>query len=672
MISITLENNQILDQKDGHIFVVNNSDSFKDLIRNIEDNQLLTNVPLNLLKAIAYSITSSKKFVTVLEIETKLNKTRMSIYKTIKELGTLGLLVNESFEITNYKSHLPKTKCFIEIDISDHIRLLESLENTKKIKKKNKSQKNLAQIRKQALTIEGLPTDIPKSSITKGLLASNSPPFELMLPYTNQGKKNHISTVYINQKKVMVEASSNKQLMTVEDLQTLHVLQTLSINYQANLMDYYVSTNTTPINKHPIEIIDIMRVLGKTSAGNYYKTFVKSIERIKSTSFDLHQLESVFLEQFKDDFFVRSDFRFFEKCTAISKDVAEIQMDEEGVSRVETKAIAYIITWNSDLFTKMLTDKYFFVIPLKILGAQPIIFLLYLHLRKAFSVNNKLRIDYTIQKLHKKIGNQSLLHNFRRDLTRYLKSWVESEMEFPSEGNIKIEFEGFNLYAVIEKKTVSGMSVTCDQQKMLQNLGIETDKNGKLDDGSKAAPTLANPINDLSSIIDFKEKRGEEFPQELKMRLLLNSGNSTKDFKIIKRKTELYIENKKNNWIVTPYCSTESIQNICEAIYDEKSNQASFFIHLTSQQKKLKLLGSSEEDNTNEVISHSVFNEIKNDFAENKGCFIQTDELYLLLKSKWQLRKQLLENSNRDIILDALVRSYLNEATRSEQTVLDI
>lgn len=136
MISITLENNQILDQKDGHIFVVNHSETFKDLIRNIEENKLLTNVPLNLLKAIAYSISPSKKFVTVLEIESKLSKARMSIYKTIKELDNLGLLVNEPFEITNFKSHLPKTKCFVEIDIANHIKLLEELENTKKIKKK--------------------------------------------------------------------------------------------------------------------------------------------------------------------------------------------------------------------------------------------------------------------------------------------------------------------------------------------------------------------------------------------------------------------------------------------------------------------------------------------------------------------------------------------------------
>lgn len=216
------------------------------------------------------------------------------------------------------------------------------------------------------------------------------------------------------------------------------------------------------------------------------------------------------------------------------------------------------------------------------------------------------------------------------------------------------------------------MSVTCEQQKMLENLGIETDRYGKLDDGSKAAPTLANPINDLSSIIDFKEKRGEEFPQELKMRLLLNSGNSTKDFKIIKRKTEIYIVNKKSNWLVTPYCINESIHKICEAIYDDKSNQASFFIHLTTQQSKLKLLGDSEDCGKKEVVSKTLFDEIKKDFADTKGCFIQTDELYILLKSKWQLRKQLFQNKNRELIIDALVRSYLNEAASSEQRVLDI
>lgn len=635
IIDAVKEFGEDISQKEGHLFFLRSAESVKDLIDKISTFEYLTENQTQLLKAI-YNTNST--YVTVRQIEDYLGKSRDSINKLISKLADLTVINSIDFKFSSGKL-LPKTKCFTFPEKDKFITLLSLLEDEKKTKQNNKIKTTLITAKNNALAEHDLPLSVLENKINQGFFPSKLPPFERMLPDRSHKDNNYISSIYIKQKKVIVEAKSAKQIMNGDDLKTLYTLMTLSINQQANLLDYYIQKGCSPLNHHYIEIRHIMKVLGKSSAGSYYEAFVKSILRIKDTSFDLHQLEAMYENAQGESIFVSQDFRFFDSCQAISKEGPIIASDKDNKKSVKIKPFAFLISWHPTLFNKMLTDKYFFVIPLKILAAPTLIFLFYMILRNHFSFDRTKTWVLTVEELHDKLNSSALLHNFKRDFIGGLNTWNEGKDKLPSNGELLIDIQGFMITVQMVKDAIVQLHCKLDTKKMLSYAGLESDDDGLTAQGTLAAPTISNPIGDLLPILQFKDGRGSEFPQESNMRLLLNSDQLLKDIKITKQgRTAIIIAKQQLTKRLTAYTDDSEILFICEEVQENQKDQAAFFTHLQTLRSKLSFLTAGHAAAKKE-ISPILFSNILKGLVSQHKMILEIDELFDLLNGKGQLIK---------------------------------
>ncbi len=622
-------------QKFGHFFYLQSSEVLHDLISKVESFNYLTVNQIQLLKAI-YNVNA--EFTCVEQIQRYLTQSRDGINKLIVKLVEMGLLNEIDFEFSCGKA-IARTKCFTLLQQDQFVILFSTLEHEKKSKAINKTKIQFTSAKNNALSQHNLPPEIIENKVNKGFVLSQLPPFERMLPDRNHKDNNYISNIYIKQKQVIVEAKSTQQIMNGDDLKTLYTLMTLSINQQANLLEYYAQKGCAPLNHHYIEIRHIMKVLGKNSAGSYYDSFVKSILRIKETSFDLHQLEAMYEDSEGENIFVSQDFRFFESCQAIAKENAEIETHENQQKSIKIKPFAFMITWNATLFEKMLTDKYFFVIPLKILAAPTVIFLFYMILRTHFSFDRNKTWVLTLEELHNKLNSSALLHNFKRDFLTGLNNWNENKMKLPSDGKSLIDIQGFMITIHIINDAIVKLHCKLDTQKMLSYAGLQSDINGLTQQGVQAAPTVANPLQDLLPILQFKDNRGNEFPQQSNMRLLLNSKQLLKDITINKSgKTTLTVCKNKFNKRLTAYSDDSVLLYICESVHKNQEDQAAFFTHLQTLRNKLSLLTVGKGNNQKE-LTPLLFSNILDSLVKQHDLIIEIEELFDLLNGKSQLIK---------------------------------
>ncbi|MFT4928183.1 MAG: hypothetical protein ACI8WB_004302, partial [Phenylobacterium sp.] len=361
--------------------------------------------------------------------------------------------------------------------------------------------------------------------------------------------------------------------------------------------------------------------------------------RIKDTSFDLHQLEAMYENAQGESIFVSQDFRFFESCQAISKEGPAVTEDKNKKKSVKIKPFAFMISWHSTLFNKMLTDKYFFVIPLKILAAPTLIFLFYMILRNHFSFDRTKTWSLTVEELHDKLNSSALLHNFKRDFIGGLNSWNEDKTKLPSDGEQLIDIQGFMITITLVKDVIVQLHCKLDTRKMLSYAGLESDENGLTTQGTMAAPTIPNPIGNLLPILQFKDNRGGEFPQESNMRLLLNSDQLLKDIDITKvGKTAMIITKHQMSKRLTAYSDDSEILYVCEDVHKKQEDQAAFFTHLQTLRSKLSLLTAGQAANKKE-ISPTLFSDILNALVNQHHTILEVDELFDLLSGRGQLIK---------------------------------
>ena len=629
---------ETLSQKHGHLFYIKNIEDVKNFVSNIDKNNLLTKRQIALLKSICFAHQSKTNFCTVSQAERNMDQSRDGINKSIN-FFIKQKIINPLDIKLSVGVMPPRTKSFSFIHKSEFLNVLSALEAKSSNKKTNQKKEGISETRTNVLKKYNLPNSVTENEIQRGMFPSQLPPFEKMLPNKSFTGKTHITEVTIKNRKVIVEAKSTEKLMTDDDLKTLYTLMTLSINQQANLVAYYLTKNCDPINSHYIEIRHLLKVLNKGSSGSYYDSFVKSITRIKETVFNLHQLEEMFTDELGERFFASPEFRFFESCTPISKEGPIIVSDVENNNVVKIKPFGFIIKWNDELFKKMLTDKYFFVIPLKILSAQTLIFLFYIFLRNQFSFERTRTIHYTIDELHRKLNSSAMIHNFKRDFTSSLNNWNKSKGKFPSNSEIIIDLQGFFITVNIENDLVTDVKCRIDAQKMLSYVGLQSDENGLTSKGTLAAPTTLNPMLRLAPLLSFAKSRGDEFPSQYNMRLLLNNKNLLKNIDISKTNRK-YIHLKKGTFRtkINFYTEDSKLLTICEKTHVEKDLQAAFFSHLQTLRSKLLPLGWRNGRESYE-ISKDTFHLLQQALYKDHGKIIEGEHLYDLLLERSQLVK---------------------------------
>ncbi len=620
-----------LSQIDGHIFIVPSPETLKELINKITNFDLLPPGQIQILQAISQT---DSQYVTVHDIETYLKYSRHGINKFITKMNNSAVLIKTDFELTSGKK-LPRNKCFCIPHQSEFTNLFSELELIKRNKVNNRSKAHIEPSKKLALKQLNLPSCVRENNVNQGLFFSNLPPFERMLPDRSYKKNNYISTIYLQQKKVIVAAKSPNRIMNSDDMKTLYTLMTLSINQQANMIDYYRASNSPLLNSHYIEIRHIMKVLGKPAAGSYYDSFVNSVIRIKETFFDLHQLETMYMTTDGDDLFVGEEFRFFSSCKSLSKQGATIFTDKDNNQTINIKPFGFIIAWNESLFKKMLMDRYFFVIPLKILAAPTIIFLFYMALRNYFSFDRKKTWTLSADELHKKLNSSARIDNFKRDLISGLDSLIEGKNALQRNGGSQIDMQGFLITVKMSKNVLTQLICTIDVDKMLAYAGV-TSPNTAHKNKVMAAPTTANPLIDLLPIIEFKELRGSELPQESHMRLLMNPKELLKNINIVKSKHFFSVKKNDHNHRITTYSDDSEVLSICEIVHESPHDQSAFFAHLCSLRNKLNPLNSGNASNQEE-LSLEQFTIILDGLCKIKAIIIERIELFDILFNRAQL-----------------------------------
>ncbi len=646
-----------LNQKDGHIFVVPSSSALDELLRKAMDSSLLLPTQIQLLQTISQA---KMQYLTVAGIEKYITtKTRNGVNKIISKLIKLSVFTVTEFKLTSGKN-LPKNKCLYLPNAEQLTTLFAQLELDQQNKQMGRSKTEIAPAKTDALMRFGLPPVVKENKINQGMILSQLPPFERFLPSRNFKENKYVQTIFIQRRKVVVQMQSPNRLMNNDDIKMLYTLMTLSINQQANMLDFYRESDCGPINSHYIEIKHILNALGKSAAGSYYHSFVKSIFRIKETIFDLHQLEAMYQTADGEQIFIGDDFRFFESCKSLSKTGVIVNTDIDNKQTIDIKPFGFVIAWNNALFKKMLTDRYFFVIPLKILAAPTVVFLFYMALRNYFSFNKSGNWILSVDDLRQKLNSDIPIFNFRRELLSGLNFLIEGKNNLLKDGQSQIDMQGFMLTVDMSDNVITQILCVLDVQKMLAYAGVTATDKGLTSKNVAAAPTSGNPLTDLNHIMRFKESRGDELPQDSNMRLLINTNQLLKDITIVKSKHFFTVTKNKEKRRITAYSDDSVLLSVCEFAHHAVEDQGAFFTHLTHQRQKLHLLTSGSATSQNE-LSVAQFIGILADLVRERSIIVESDELFDMMFNRGQLIAVACcwnENKDNTILLDNLFSLY--------------
>ncbi|WP_440877101.1 replication initiator protein RctB domain-containing protein [Thalassotalea sp. PLHSN55] len=652
-----------LDRKSGHLFFIDLKKNLTDFLSALPNESKLTPSQIKFIKAIDLAINNDNQVTNIEKVESYLSTARVTLNKTVSQLVKYKIFKAIDFSITTNDS-IGRSKCYQLADKKDWLEILTSLKpNLAKPKKLTKED-----IVKNILIPNQLATNVIENDISRGMYPRGVPQFEKFLPNRHYSKKTFIKEATIQGRKVLIELrTSDSSLMFDEDLKTVFILMTLFINQQANSLNYYIQKKIAPLNKQYVEIRHIMRALKKNSAGSYYDSFVKSIMRIKRTTFDLHGLEAIFIDAENDEkLFATTDFSFFQHCWPISSEGAVVDVDINDNEFIKINPKGFLITWNDVLFKKMLSDNYFFVIPLSVLSSHTIIFLLYMYLRNHFSRKDKQNktLKLSMEELHSKLNSSTNIYNFRRDLLTAIKAWLKHKKETTDLSSVnayKFDIEGFSTVITFNDGTIDSISFRVVMEKMLNFLDIET-IDGKALSGNTAAPTSLNPMFQyLPMLSNFKETRGNEFPQDFNARLLLPRALKNVSFQKTSRE-RIIISLTASQWYINFYTSDREILDISEHIFigeNDDSIQQGVFTHIEAKRDRLSPLTSEGFS-----IDRNKFILLKEIFLKQLGLYVSTTELYDFLYQKEMYIKLLARDWDGDEIaplLNTILDSYKKE-----------
>jgi hypothetical protein len=652
-----------LSRSNGHLFVIDPHNTITEFIELLPKDASLTNRQIVLLECLVQPESKSTKLISSSLIEEITNIKRVNLNKIISELVDIEILVSIPFVLPEGIS-IGKCKCFQVADKNTWFDVISKLKPSE-AKPRGKRITNNELITK-VLSPNELPSHIVENDVSKGMYPAGVPQFEKFLPNRYYKKRTYIKETVIGGKKVLIELrTSDSALMYDEDLKNVFILMTLFINQQANSLSYYIEKKIPPSNLQYVEIRHIMKALKKGSAGSYYDSFVKSIMRIKRTTFDLHELEAIFIDPDTDDkLFATKDFSFFKSCWPISSEGGVIEKDIDDNEFVKINPKGFLIKWDDVLFNKMLSDNYFFVLPLSILSAYTPIFLLYMYLRNFFSrrSNQKLSLNFTIEEMHTKLTSSASVYNFKRDLLTAINAWLKQKKEekIVNEDVRKFDIEGFKVIVYLEDGNLTSLQFRVNMRAMLSTLDIETSENGLALSGNKAAPTTLNPMYEyLPMLSRFKKTRGGEFPGDFNARLLLPKAFKNVDFQKTGKGT-LDIVYYSNSWRITHYTSDKIIISIAEIIYPNLDDgiQQGVFTNIVSKRDKLNALSSGEN-----TLSKVMFEALLMSLVKDNNLYFEDDELYVFLYKKDLLIKLLCQDWNElntftDKILKIFIDTY--------------
>lgn len=650
-----------------------------------KQDKVLTSSELELVSLIFnQELNPEKEYITCKSIEIALDCKRDTLNKKFRGLKDKGFFSLKPFDKTGLPN-LGVNKVYELAPFKDLERIAsERVEALEDAKQRSSRQKN-SELRKQVFASVNLPPEawVDSRDLNRAIALKDINVFQKLAVPRNLKVTSHANEIHTSKGIVTVETSCVDNVFSVEDIRPLYCLITLTIKSWYNCLDYFRSQNMFPPNVLYCEISQILRMLGKygdgkTAGGTQYATLQASMARIIGTTFKQFSGMPVINEAIGTEFTEISQFMFFEptKTKMWGGDKVEIIHDpESGSSRAKTDVLAYRLSWEENMYKKMLTEKTFFDIPISILSADDYVFLLYMSLRSTLKAPNKLAATFSYDDLFRMIiGNGGTgLQDFREGLLTHLLSYKDRGLKKKrslkdSEQKIEFDLEGFSLTVTRSGKRIDSLGVVLDHAKMIQSAGSLAGKGGMSlkKPTQHAAPVSVNEALDLvKQIAEQMKSGGEDVDTDLKFRLagLEIQKPKTKGRKLIYKhpRTKAPIE----------FCRYTTDSEIGEfaklCIPDEDAMMcAAVFNNVKKKVASLDYISEGTMANEEEYITQKVFGEIKSELGVASHSLLSTIDTFDTINSCPNIKHNIIKNwgdiRQRRLIIDNISHAYFSQS----------
>lgn len=316
-------------------------------------------------------------------------------------------------------------------------------------------------------------------------------------------KKTYLkSMITMSGSKAIVETRSSKAIMTIDDMMTLFVLFTLTVQYHDHHIEDYELRSRNLTNKTPVYITDILAMRGKKDSGPARDAIRASIDRIEFTDFHFHELSGSWMSENMPEGFKSDRFRFIARTITGSEEAP--QEDKRGQIRI--KPNLYILEWAPSFFEELLARDYFFLFPPEILRQHPWVFQLYSHFRSRLVRRSEAAM--LLSEINQKIARGVDWKRFSTDLLRELKKLDSTKV---ADGIIAVNLFGYHLIITPvdnSKQPDYEIQIKVNVDEVIRFTRAKMNNAGK----RTLAPTLPNPLRNeilpkheldhLSDIID--------------------------------------------------------------------------------------------------------------------------------------------------------------------------
>lgn len=687
-------NGELIDRDSGHLFVFDDDSVERAKLILRATSKIMPDGALrNLIETFAYwGDDHSQNYLLGKDVADRLSTNSNTLNKRIARMVEEGLIYFVKIDRSKCPSIHPRVNAIRFIPKSRITDLVKSMESKKELLKQNRQIEKRNNLTVSVLNKLNLPKEamVDPSQIKFGLTVKGGFQFEQVAAPRGYRDKVHATSYKQGSKDVFVITESMANVYTVEDVQTLCALITLTINQWANIADYLHAKQEYPENLLYVELIQLIRILGKPANEYGYGEVRDSMNRLIETVVKSQNGASLFRDALAlddgDENFTQDTFQFFDrnKTTLYSKLQSEISYNEQGrIGSIDFKAHAYKLVWNQDLYKRFLTDEFFFNVPIKIFSARPYVFLLYMMLRSNFYSKNKFSkeditaLEYTAHDLHKKIGHGADVRSFRRALMTELKAFDKNYKESKTEKGDTVcsfDLEGITISATHTSDSIYAVICVIDPHKMLKACGILSNEDGMVIDSPsvKAAPQSKNPMLNFQSIIELKSTMGDALPQELNLRLVKNK------FKIRPKKEgcKIYYEHPENNGRLyfCHYSSDDDILTYSQLITQDELVRAECFKTLKKQIAMLPMLSVGQDPAL--YLEKNSFLEIMENLFLKADIIVEAMDLYDTLENAAHLRSLVISKWQnieiRDSLISNIAKQIIENKTMKENMTRDM
>ena len=674
----------LLTRTDGNIVLFDPTIKER-IVNNLEtllEDSVLTQSESDIIKYLAATpLHPDKDFVSYLEIEKKLEVKRESIVKRFLSLKKKGFVKFENFDRTEASGRsLARCKLVIitpPAQLNDAVlKRKSSLENTRT--KAQRMSKN--ELREQILKENNLPPQayVKPEEVKSALMPKGFALFERLAVDSGVRAKTSVTTFKSAGVSTAVETSSIDDVFTIEDIQPLYCLVSITILSWYNCIDYFEAKQILPPNRLYCEVYQIMKMLGKSGSSSYYPAIQASMARILSTEYKILNGEQIFEDKLGGTRLPMTLYKFFDplKTKWHTKDKATIEFDEKlGSNRLKVDAYGYELTWEEGLYNNLLSEEAFFNIPISILASRPLVFLLYINLRSRMSKNTA-PLLFTVDELYQMLiasrgKTETKLSTFRESLFSDLKTYrnknPDNDITLEPDTDTKAYFDlaGFRIYVTHTERTISALGVYLDRARLVKLSGSTCTDDGMsiTNPNKKAAPQSVNKALETVKRIAAKLQQtgSSELNHDLTFRL------AKIDIKTPRKahgKLIYKLPSSVNGTVeICAYTKDSEIAQLSDKYVQDCDDlkAAAIFKKIKNKATELPLL-SAELNGESRTFSVKAFHEIIDILHYGEKVSISPTKLYDTLRTEPTLLQSLVFDWNNSPTIHTVIASIIDIA----------